>query len=433
MIRLLASFLVLILGLPAAAQQDLKPILKTEFDASQAVPGQPLILRLTILVPTWMPKPPIYPSFEILNAITRLPSRASSPTSVSIDGETWSGIIRSYRIYPMTAGRFKIPSQTIQVTYADPVTRDPVVVDLQTDGVVIEGIIPEEAKGLSPFIAADELSLTQSVEGTPEDMKPGDAIVRTVTANVKGVSPIFLPPFLPDVGETGLSVYPKEPVVTESEDGGILFGSRVESVTYVAVSGGRFELPPIKLGWFGLGSNQLENITIDGLEVLVRGGSAAAAEEPLNWQKVASTAVVAIAVFAVFWSFARHFGPRIRYSLAHWQQRRRASEAYAFKLAEAAFEVQDLNLALNTSSTWIQKTALDGVVLEQADLSASLSPIGHLSYGAAGDVSDAKIARKLWLSALQTLRDMRRAYLAEKKQKANRQALPPLNPGKNAW
>lgn len=432
MIRILAFFLVLIIGMPATAQQDLTPILKTEFEANQAVPGQPLILRITVLVPTWMPKPPVYPSFEVLNAITRLPSRASSPTSVPIDGETWSGIVRSYRIYPMMAGRFEIPSKTIQVTYADPVTRDPVVVDLKTDAVVFEGIVPEEGKGLSPFIAANELSLTQSIEGTPEDMKPGDAVVRTITASVKGVSPIFLPPFLPDAGDTGVSVYPKEPVVTESENRGILSGSRVESVTYVAASGGRFELPPIKLNWFDLGSNQVENITIEGLEMLVRGDPAPAAEEPFDWQTAVSTAAVALAVLAVLWLLARRFEPRIRNSLTHWQQRRRASEAYAYKLAETAFEAQDLNLAMSTSSTWIKKTALHGVVLEQADLSTSLSSIGRLTYGTSGNVSDANTGRELWRGALQILRDLRKTYLATKKQKADRQALPPLNPGKIA-
>lgn len=432
MIRILALFLVLIMGLPANARQDLKPILRTEFEVNQAVPGQPLILRVTILVPTWMPKPPVYPGFEVVNAITRLPSRASSPTSLPIDGETWSGIVRSYRIYPMMAGRFEIPAQTIQVTYADPVTRDPVVENLQTDAVVFEGVVPEGGKGLSPFIAATELSLIQSIEGTPENMKPGDAVVRTIAATVKGVSPIFLPPFLSDDGETGLSVYPKEPVVVESENRGILSGSRVESVTYVAASGGRFELPPINLDWFDLGANQVENITVEGLDILVRGDPAPAVEEPFDWQKASIMAAVTLAGLTVLWLLAQRFGPNIRTSLTRLQGRRRASEANAYKLAEAAFEARDLNLATITSSSWLQQVVLEGVAIDRAGLSASLSSIGRLSYGDSGNLTDAATAKLQWRRALQTLRGLRKTYLEQKKQKADGRVLPPLNPGKVA-
>ena len=139
--------LVLWLALPAAAQD---PLVEMEFDAdAPVVVGQPVALRLTVLVPTFMPQPPVLPSFETPDLMVRLNGRATNPTSRRIDGETWSGITRSYSLYPMVQGRFDLPAQEVGVVYMDATSTEQRV-QIPTEPVSFTAGLPEGADGLDP-------------------------------------------------------------------------------------------------------------------------------------------------------------------------------------------------------------------------------------------------------------------------------------------
>ncbi len=106
-------------GAPAAdrpLQALAQPVLRMAFERTEAIPGQPLTLRLTVLSPTYLTSPPVWPSFEAPNLLIRLPEGATTPTSERIGGETWSGVSRRYRISPMIPGEFPIPPQEVVVT-----------------------------------------------------------------------------------------------------------------------------------------------------------------------------------------------------------------------------------------------------------------------------------------------------------------------------
>ena len=181
----------------AKAEEKVKatpqPLLRTNLETTVAVPGQVLILEVTILVPTWMLKPPEFPTFELPDVRVQLPEGASRPAMERFDGEIWSGVTRDYQLSPMIVGKFRIPPQSVTVTFADPETRAAIVVDLPMGEVVFEGRAPVGAEDLDPFIAAEALSLEQELDGDPQNLEPGLAFTRTVTARVAGASPIFLP------------------------------------------------------------------------------------------------------------------------------------------------------------------------------------------------------------------------------------------------
>ncbi len=415
--------LIWLLGLAApaltAAQEAPRPILRTQLEKVSAVPGQPIILRVTVLAPTWLPKPPVFPSFETLNVIVRLPPHASSPTSERIGGETWSGVTRAYRLYPMTVGHFRIPPQTVTVTFADPDTRAPVTVALHTDEVVFSGVAPEGAEGLDPFIAAKALTLEQNIEGEPGNLEPGGTITRTVTVRVKGTSPIFLPPLIPPLAAEGVSAYPKEPVVTETEVRGGISGARVESVTYVAEAGGRHTVPPIRLRWFNLREKRVETAMADGFEIAVR-GPPPAPPSSFDWRATApwaalGTLLVALAVVAVV---------RLRPGISRWRRGRReaylASEAFAFSHAMAALRTRDFGEAMRTVELWSSRLP-PGASVQHARLSDALARLGAAFYGR----DRRPPLESQWSDAIAVLRATRRERLAAS---ATGRALPPLNP-----
>ena len=240
--RLWLSFVFVVFGLPALAQ-DSQVIVKSELSGEATAVGQPLILRITVLVPTWLPEPPRFPSLEAPNMFVRLPSRASSPVSETVEGETWSGVSRAYRLYPMIPGDFSVSPQPVGVTYADPETRDPISVEVGLDPVVFRSEIPAGAEELDPLILAEAFSLEQSFEGADGPLAQGDAATRVVTAKITGTSALFIPPLIPTVSDGVVRAYSKDPVVRDTEGNrGTLSGSRSETTSYVAQYGGTLEL-----------------------------------------------------------------------------------------------------------------------------------------------------------------------------------------------
>ncbi|TNF91442.1 MAG: hypothetical protein EP300_00505, partial [Gammaproteobacteria bacterium] len=329
--RCLLTILCLWLPVAVAAQSPAEPVLRMELDKTTVAPGETIQLRITLLGPTWFPKPPEYPSFEIPNLIVRLPQGASYPISERVGRDTWSGIMREYSLQPMVAGNFRIPAKAIGVTYADPETSKPVTRQLQTDEILFASRIPAGAEDLQPFIAARSLTLEQSFDGETLDLQPGDAFKRTLTARLTGAAAVFLPPLIQPLQADHVAAYPDQPRVGEAVQNNEVIAERIEQVTYVATSGGSISVPAIELRWWNLQTSQVETARADGFDITAR-RSLADILRALDW-RLASLATLAIAILVVVIA-------RLQPRLIAWQQRRReaylASAAYAFKRARKA-------------------------------------------------------------------------------------------------
>lgn len=414
---------------PVAAQDTQIPEIRTSLEEDTAVPGQPLIYRVTVLVPTWLPTPPVFPSYETPNVVVRLPSRASGPTSETINGETWSGVTRSYRLYPMTAGTFQIPAGTIKVTYADPDDQQPVVVDVQTEGFEITGKLPDGAENLDPFLAAKSLTLERTVEGKTDGMKVGDALTVKTVAKVTGVAPMFVPPLAEASPGDGVASYPKEPVLDEKEDRGLLSGMRTEETALVAEAAGTYTLPEKTLSWYNLESGAVETATVPEITFDVTGTAAETPVEPaaqFNWRNLAWSLVVVAFLAGLAFLAWRTFFPKIRRIANDLQARYHASEGYLFGKLVKAIERRDFDATLQCGSAW--KHAVHGGIRagDWMDYEQALHQCGALTYsenrGLTGKDEDTR-----WTHLLQTARTMRRTQRNDR-QTAARSALPGLNP-----
>jgi hypothetical protein len=113
----------------------------------------------------------------------------------------------------MVPGRFLIPPQDVAVTWTDPETGEASRDVLRTEPLAFAGVVPEAAKGLDPFVAADTLEMVQVIEGAPGDLVPD--------------------------------------------------GSRTERVVLVAEGGGGGEVPPISLDWYDLQTGKVETAVKD--------------------------------------------------------------------------------------------------------------------------------------------------------------------------
>ncbi len=398
-----------------------EPVFRVSLEADQTIVGQPIILRVTVLVPTWLPKAPVFPDFEVADLAVRLPPRSSGPTSETIDGERWSGVTRSYRLYPLVAGEFTIPSRSGLVTFADPGASKPIESSVSTPELVFQSVIPADAAALAPFIAAEELTLEQRIEGPNESTKPGDAFTRTVTARIEGGLPVAIPSLISVSNHPAFAFYPKEPALTETIDRSKVSGSRTESITVVATAGGSYTAPPIELAWYNLRTKAVERVSVDGFTT-VSDGPAPTRDLDEGQEERALLAVVAIGGLLLIVLVWRQTAPAV----SAWAKRQieawRATETYAFRQLSAAQKRGDLAGVMRALEVWTDRLP-PAHTSDKDRLSQTLQALGAAKFGRAPAPDMAA-----WRALAEALRSVRSARLAGRT--ARTRALPPsLNPG----
>lgn len=432
-VRALVVLLLLAFAMAAPAKDAQDPIVRAEVSPETVVVGEAATLRVTVLAPTWFTKPPVYPTFELPNAITRLPPDSSFPTNERVGGENWSGIVRDYLVYPQLAARYELSGLKVQITYADPSTRQPVVLDVEMPPVVYSAKVPAGAADLDPFIPSTSLRLEQSLSGEIDNVKVGDGVTRSVTATVAGLPSLFLPTLLPTSEIDGLSVYPEEPVTEDIalNRGAGYDGQRTEAVTYVFERGGELNLPAVELRWWNTESKSIETASLPSISIGVSGGVSAAdpQEARLDWWTSRSIWIIAGLLVVLVYLGVRYLPPllaHLKESIGRW----RRSESHVFRKLLRATQAGSPEIIVHLLIAWLDKVQ-PGATVEALEreagldaLSAATAPLYRNLYGGEPRADFGPMQRRELAESLRALRDrllvLRRSGAA--------QVLPDLNP-----
>jgi len=414
------AILILALATSATALAQGQPVVRAEVSPDTVNVGESAELTITVLVPTWFTRPSTYPSFELANAITRLPADSSYNIRERIGNESWSGIVRTYEIYPLLGATYRLSGLSVEVTYANP-GGDPRTTAVKIPEVAIRGRVPAGAEALDPYIAGQSLSLRLDVNGELDSLDAGDAVVLEYVAELDGLPAIFIPPLAPNLEFDGVSVYADVPDV---EDGSP--ARRSEKLTLVFDAGGAFSIPGRELHYWNTQSKSIETAVADGLDFSVAGPPVttpvADASGGLQWPRLIAVVLGSIALLVVIWRGAPALARRYRDAA----ERRRQTEDYAFTQVLKALGSGNNATAYHALLHWIERltpgTTLRSFVSDYGDesLSVEVAALSAGIYGGADTSGDlARIKSKL--------KKARKNYL-ERGSGQQVQSLPPLNP-----
>lgn len=414
----LASLLLLATVATAAAEAQ-QPIVRLEATPEQVRVGEPLQLRVTVLVPTWFQKPPVFPNFELANAVTRLPPDSSFPTSERIDNETWSGIVRDYRIYPLSAAAYSLRGLTMTVAYANP-GGEPLVAEVDLPEAGFRGVVPEGAATLDPYIAGRSLTLEREIERATDGLQAGDAVVIRYIAELEGLPAMFLPPMIEAPASPGLAAYLEEPDVSDGD-----VARRSEQLTLVFDAGGTFEVPGVSLDWWNTATERIETASVPPLRLAVAGPPPAEAEpesQAVAGFRLLGLVVGSLAVIALLLKVV----PIARRRFKVRGERRRQTEAYAFGEFRRAATSDDAHATYDALLRWLHRIEPGSDARRFAHrfgdeaLVASVDQLTRALFGDGGEVPDLR-------SLARAVGSARRRYLAAIANPGGH-ALPELNP-----
>ena len=422
--RLVCAITLLLPGLLAAAsgEEFRTPLLQVDVTPEQVRVGEPVTLRVTVLTPTWFPKPPVYPSFELPNAITRLPPDSSHPISRRVILETWSGIVREYQIYPLLSATYVLPQQTVGVTYTDLETARPTRVEVPVPAIEFSATVPEGAAALDPYLAGTRFTLTREIEGDADAVRVGDALVVRYAAELQGMPGLFLPPMSRDMADSkaaGLSVYVDAPRVVDGQP-----AQRIETVTFVFEAAGNYTIPGLAFDWWNVDTRMIESATVPALPISVAGstpGDVAVVESVAGWRWLLWLGL-GVGVAAGCWTGRG----RLQRLAGRYLEARRLSELHAFKILFKSLGGVDLRGTYGLLLIWLQRLDPQLSAVQFADrfgdenLQRQIEQLSRGSFGT-GDAEPDRIALR---SGLETARHKYRYTRTA----AMRSALPPLNP-----
>lgn len=397
---------------PAAVE----PIVEVELSENEVIVGQPIRLQIKVLVPTYMPKPPIYPTIELPDLMVRLPDRATTPTSERRDGVSLSGTIRTYRLYPLAVGSFEIPEQVLTLTYADPQTNEPITVEATMPAQSFAASVPAAAQDLNPPVLAEGFAMEQQIEGE-SSLTVGDAITRTVTARIDGTTPVLIPPLVAAVDAPALRAYPKEPRITATEERGVLSGTRSETVTYLVQSDGDAQLPEIAIEWYNTKTQSLETATVPAVPFTLT----PAPPPPPDYRRMALWGGVIVVGLVGLWLVLRRLQPAFKTRWVTIISRLLSTEHAAARTVRKAIANRDLTATYAALDGW-RAHGQSLKAEDWTDVQNALVHIGTNTYSESR--SDPSTG---WQDLAKSFSDLRKTnrnrYLALK----NRKILPHMN------
>lgn len=449
-LAILTMFLLSLIPLSLKGKTD-KPKIFVDVSPQVVIVGQPVTVKVTVLVPTWLLGAPEFPNIDLPGAITILSNERAQNVSKDIGGSRWSGIARSYVIYPQEEKSYQLPKANVGVVYSVGGIEKSPKTNVTIPKVTFKAVIPTEARKLEYFIATVNLEIKQKFDKKLAHLKVGDSFKRTITITTKKSLAMFIPPLQIDSLE-GIKIYFDEPIVTNKTENrvGFIAGERIEEVTYFIEKPGDYELPEIKIYWWNLNSKKIVTSKLKTIKfhadsnasyvselAIIEDSTQTSIVEEKNVQKVDWEYIVILLIaFVLVIIFRKQLKILVIDKPANWIEERKEralnSEKNYFNMIKKACSKNDLNEIKISFSNWLTRISdkendLDVKQLSEITNNKELlqysQQLDTILFGKNGYRNDWNCSKFLDL-----VKRSRREYLKVDAIRNKPDIIPPLNP-----
>ncbi len=111
--------------------------------------------------------------------------------------------------------------------------------------------IPEAMQDKSAWVATNLLEVEENYNQPIENLKVGDALVRTIRLSADNV-PAMMLPTIKASQILGMAAYQKPAQVIDRVNRGYFLAERIESITYLFERSGEYQIPVATFHWWNL-------------------------------------------------------------------------------------------------------------------------------------------------------------------------------------
>ena len=201
-----------------------------------------------------IPGPP-----KIANALVLILGETRSGTTER-NGKKYGVVEQRFAIFPEMSGKLEIPAiditASVRLIERGRVSRKGVRVsttDLLVNVMPVPEVYPEEA----PWLPAQAIILTQTLEPGVSKANVGDTLQRRIQVRIDGNTGSILPSLNAQPSESLFSIYPTAPSIKDDTSGDSVIGFRTESSSIVPLQPGQLSLGETSITWWDTVSNEV--------------------------------------------------------------------------------------------------------------------------------------------------------------------------------
>ena len=201
-----------------------------------------------------IPGPP-----KIANALVLILGETRSGTTER-NGKKYGVVEQRFAIFPEMSGKLEIPAiditASVRLIERGRVSRKGVRVsttDLLVNVMPVPEAYPEEA----PWLPAQAIILTQTLEPGGSKANVGDTLQRRIQVRIDGNTGSILPSLNAQPSESLFSIYPTAPSIKDDTSGDSVIGFRTESSSIVPLQPGQLSLGETSITWWDTVSNEV--------------------------------------------------------------------------------------------------------------------------------------------------------------------------------
>ena len=201
-----------------------------------------------------IPGPP-----KIANALVLILGETRSGTTER-NGKKYGVVEQRFAIFPEMSGKLEIPAiditASVRLIERGRVSRKGVRVST-TDLIVNVMPVPEAYPEEAPWLPAQAIILTQTLEPEVSKANVGDTLQRKIQVRIDGNTGSILPSLNAQPSESLFSIYPTAPSIKDDTSGDSVIGFRTESSSIVPLRPGQLSLGETSITWWDTVSNEV--------------------------------------------------------------------------------------------------------------------------------------------------------------------------------